>query len=363
MIRNWTFTLFYCISELWGDVGLSLLFWGFANEITHVDNAPILYPLFGIGANLAQILGGIVLRLNSSLEFAVAFRRMAMQMIGCMVVIIALHQWIAFDAKRQQAKDANHKSNSTHSSHVSHSNGSAKSINGPPVNGVSDVRGAIMNLSDGHVLHVSWRGVSTRKPIVKKSFRDSLLTLSKSPQIRCLAMMTLAQGLSVSLMEFLWKFHLRIAYPTPEAITGFLGDISTATGVVTALLMCISPVLFRKFTWSQVASITPNILAWGGLAFFGACMTYHFATRLSMTGIAGMMVLPILLSGSALFVLSRGAKFSLFKPAEEMVYISLDEESRTKGKAAVDVVGAQVGKSGGSFMQQVTAQLFHFVKY
>ena len=34
------------------------------------------------------------------------------------------------------------------------------------------------------------------------------------------------------------------------------------------------------------------------------------------------------------------------------MYITLNEESRTKGKAAVDVLGAQVGKTGGSFMQQ-----------
>ena len=50
--------------------------------------------------------------------------------------------------------------------------------------------------------------------------------------------------------------------------------------------------------------------------------------------------------------LERAAKFSLFKPAEEMVYSTLDEDSRTKGKAAVDVLGAQIGKTGGSFMQQ-----------
>ena len=51
-------------------------------------------------------------------------------------------------------------------------------------------------------------------------------------------------------------------------------------------------------------------------------------------------------------VFSRSAKFSLFKPAEEMVYISLDSEGRTKGKAAIDVVGSQLGKASGSFMQQ-----------
>ena len=54
-------------------------------------------------------------------------------------------------------------------------------------------------------------------------------------------------------------------------------------------------------------------------------------------------------------VFGKGAKFSMFKPAEEMVYIGLDEESRTKGKAAIDVVGAQTGKSGGSVLQQVCA--------
>jgi ATP/ADP translocase len=28
MWRNWTFTLFFCMSELWGDVCMGLLFWG-----------------------------------------------------------------------------------------------------------------------------------------------------------------------------------------------------------------------------------------------------------------------------------------------------------------------------------------------
>jgi len=52
-------------------------------------------------------------------------------------------------------------------------------------------------------------------------------------------------------------------------------------------------------------------------------------------------------------VFAKGAKFSMFKPAEEMVYIGLDEQSRTKGKAAIDVAGAQTGKSIGSVLQQV----------
>ena len=52
MVRNWMFTAFYCSAELWGDVVLSLLFWGLANEMTNIEEAPVLYPLFGIGANV-----------------------------------------------------------------------------------------------------------------------------------------------------------------------------------------------------------------------------------------------------------------------------------------------------------------------
>lgn len=37
MVRNWTYTLFFVLGELWGDVVLSLLFWGLANELTHMS--------------------------------------------------------------------------------------------------------------------------------------------------------------------------------------------------------------------------------------------------------------------------------------------------------------------------------------
>lgn len=59
-----------------------------------------------------------------------------------------------------------------------------------------------------------------------------------------------------------------------------------------------------------------------------------------------LLLLPqmqvLVMSGALLYVFSKGAKFSLFKPAEEMVYITLDEDGRTRGKAAIDVVGSQV---------------------
>jgi len=48
VVGNWSFSIFYILSELWGSVVLSMLFWQFANEITKVTEAKRFYGLFGM---------------------------------------------------------------------------------------------------------------------------------------------------------------------------------------------------------------------------------------------------------------------------------------------------------------------------
>jgi len=38
-----------------------------------------------------------------------------------------------------------------------------------------------------------------------------------------------------------------------------------------------------------------------------------------------------------------------------MVFITMDKEEKEKGKAAVDILGNQIGKSGGSWVMQVSS--------
>ncbi|MFS8564420.1 MAG: NTP/NDP exchange transporter [Rhabdochlamydiaceae bacterium] len=58
LFRNWTFTTFYVMAEMWSTMIMTVLFWGFANDVTSVKDAKRFYGLFAIGTNLSGIAAG-----------------------------------------------------------------------------------------------------------------------------------------------------------------------------------------------------------------------------------------------------------------------------------------------------------------
>ena len=104
--------------------------------------------------------------------------------------------------------------------------------------------------------------------------------------------------------------------------------------------------------------MTPVVLALTGAAFFSLIL-FNNAWQPLMNRFGTTPLMAAVLIGAAQNILSKSSKYSLFDPCKEMAYINLDAESKTKGKAAVDVIGNPLGKSGGSFIQQVRSDTTH----
>ena len=56
--------------------------------------------------------------------------------------------------------------------------------------------------------------------------------------------------------------------------------------------------------------------------------------------------------------ISQASKYAIFDPTKEMTYIPISPDKKTAGKAAIDVLGARLGKSGGALVQQWLVILF-----
>ncbi len=313
LFRNWTYAIFYIMSELWGSVAISLLFWGFANDITKVGESKRFYALFGLGANVAMLVSGPAIihfsNIRSKLAAGVdAWGVTLNYMVGMVflsgLMIMGIYWWIN------------------------------------------------RNVLSDPKLYDPAEKQRAKKEKPKMSLKESFAFLARSKYIGCLAILVIGYGIAINLVEVTWKGQLKLQYPNPNDYTAFMGYFSTITGTVTILMMLfVGGNVIRRFGWKTGAMITPVVLLITGVGFFSFVIFRDSLTAL----IAVLGTTPLMLAvlfGTAQNIMSKSAKYSLFDPTKEMAYIPLDQESKVKGKAAIDVVGARLGKSGGSLVQQ-----------
>jgi AAA family ATP:ADP antiporter len=312
IIRNWTFSLFYIMSELWGSVCLSLLFWGFANDITKVNESKRFYNLFGLGANLSLFFAGTFIiwasnlrsSLNVSDPWQVSLNILMLVVVLSGLIILGIYWWInKYVLTDPRFYDAN-----------------------------------------------AQKKLKEDKP--KLSLKESLKNLLTSRYLGCIAILVIAYGMSINLIEVTWKSELKLQFPNPNDYSAFMGEFSRITGLVTMLMMFfVTGNVVRKLGWKVAALITPVILLITGALFFTFMLfNSHLKEAIALIGTTPLWLAVIF--GMAQNIMSKSAKYSLFDPTKEMAYIPLSQELKVKGKATVDVVGARFGKSGGAFIQQ-----------
>jgi AAA family ATP:ADP antiporter len=310
ILRIWSFCLFYVMAELWGSVVISVLFWGFANQITTVDEAKEFYPLFGLGANIALIFSGRTVKYFSNLRKTLGpgIDGWEVSLKGMMSIVVLLGLVIS-----------------------------------------SIYWGVNKFVLNDPSLPKSDRKKKKEKP--KLGMKESLKVLLSSRYVRDLATLVVAYGISINLVEVTWKSKLKAQFPSPNEYSSFMGDFSTATGIATFTMMLLGRFILRKFGWGVAAMITPTVLLLTGVGFFSLILFGQPLTPM----LATMGMTPLLAAvyvGAMQNIFSKSAKYSLFDPCKEMAYIPLDEDMKVKGKAAIDVVCNPLGKSGGALIQQ-----------
>jgi ATP:ADP antiporter, AAA family len=313
IFRNWTFALFYIMSELWGSAAISLMFWGFANDITKVSESKRFYAMFGLGANLAMLVSGPAIiyfsnirsRLPADVDaWGVSLNYMLSMVVLSGLIIMGIYWWI----NKNVLTDARFFN--------------ADEIKKP------------------------------KKSKPKMSLKESFMFLAKSKYMGCLAILVIGYGIAINLVEVTWKGQLKLQYPNPNEYSAFMGYFSTCTGAITILMMLfVGGNVIRRWGWTVAALVTPVVLLVTGAGFFSfVIFRDSLVGFISMIGTTPLMLAVIF--GTVQNIMSKSAKYSLFDPTKEMAYIPLDQESKVKGKAAIDVVGARFGKSGGSLLQQ-----------
>jgi ATP:ADP antiporter, AAA family len=60
ILRVWSFCLFYVMAELWGSVVISVLFWGFANQVHRILFRPLCSGIVNSGSRIARIVNSFL---------------------------------------------------------------------------------------------------------------------------------------------------------------------------------------------------------------------------------------------------------------------------------------------------------------
>lgn len=309
--RNWIHSLLFITAELWGSVVLLLMFWGFANDVTNVSEAKRSYNIYIAAGNLATLsIGSIIWLIIKKMDmFSYNFRVQTLFSLVLFfgLVVMYLYWWVN------------------------------KNVIDKTKNKIAP---------------------TPKKKKTKLSLLEGFSLIGKSPYLLGIAVLVIGYGLCINLVEISWKASLKMAFPVSadyQIFTSFITSYVGFFGFVISLFLGTN--IIRRLGWRFSALMTPVAVGVTGTLFFAVLVFKdHLAPFTAYLGVTPLVLIVFL--GAFQNVISKVAKYSFFDPTKEMAYIPLSENEKVRGKAAIDVVGSRLGKSGSSWIQIVLLDLF-----
>lgn len=317
IFRNWTFTAFYIMSEMWSTMIMTVLFWGFANEVTTVSEAKRYYVILGIGANIATICAGQMSKFISQYTFDPtslvttdswehSLIILNSIVIGAGLLSMGLFRW--------------------------------------------------MHLKGGIDQSTATSAAEPQK--IKMGIRKNFGYLARSKYLICIAVVVLMFNIAMTLLEVVWKDQVKQLYPNPNDFNAYMGEVLTGIGVVATVFAILSGTIIRKFSWTTAAMIPPAIFLVTGVGFFSFLLFKDSSAGLLAAVIGSTPLTLGVFFGSLQNCLARASKYTLFDATKELSFIPLSKECKLKGKAAIDGFGSRLGKSGASVIHQSLIMIY-----
>jgi AAA family ATP:ADP antiporter len=311
---KWPFALFYIIAELWGSAMIFLMFWQFANQTTSTEEAKRFYPMFGLIGHIGPVVSGALVKYYSHghTEF---FGEGDQGLITIFMIFTSIALICTM--------------------------GLFKYIN---TNVLTKVRYAgKANKSEG---------IRSKLPLL-----EGFKVIFSSKYLGYIVILIFCYGISINLVEGPWKAKIGELYPNTKDYAHFMGNVIQLSGACAMIFMILGANILRAYGWYVAAMMTPIMILVTGVGFFSFIVfDDNITTQLTIMIFDPLWIAVML--GTAQNVLSKATKYSLFDSTKEMTYIPADDEIKSKGKAAVDVVGARLAKSGGAFVQTLLFMLF-----
>lgn len=319
MLRHWSFTLFYVACELWGSIVMTVIFWGFANEVTKIDEAKRFFGVFCLGANCCGILAGqagLFIPNENTMpdqireEWGAALMILCSVVILCGIAVMALFRWMNKNVLNDAAFDELHKTKSEF------------------------------------------------KAKGKLSMKESFSYLSNSKYLICIAVLVVAYNIVINLVEVVWKDQLRRLYPSPDDYFKFMSYLTMSIGIASAIMSLFMSRIIARIGWTGTALLTPIIMVITSVGFFGFIFYRSVVGEDVLLFLGATPLYLAVMFGAAQNCLSKAMKYSVFDGTKEMAFIPLSHECKLRGKAAIDGVGSRLGKSGGSIIHTVLLMFF-----